>query len=258
MRKCKKCCIDRSFALYFDTRFNMCMKCYYPGVKLFDHIETKYDIPKLTRKNENHKRVYYDPDNNRYESVTNVVGHEDNDSLTQWRESVGYDVADYISRRAMNLGTKMHDMIERYLYNKINIEPNLFANAHFNNIKTLLNNINNISGLEIRVCSKKLGLAGTADCIAEYDGIPSIIDFKTSSKKKKEEWILKYFLQTTAYSIMWEELTGQKIEQIVVLITAEDGSLEAHIKNREDYRTELNDTIERFNNKQNLMMNNEI
>lgn len=223
------------------------MKCYYPGVKLFNHIETNYNLPKLTRKNENHTRVYYDEDGNRFDSVTSVVGHEDNESLNQWRESVGQDVANYISRRATTLGTKLHNMLETHLNNKMHDERNLFANAHFNNIQPLINKIDNIQGLETRLCSKSLGLAGTADCIAEYDGVPSIIDFKTSSKKKKEEWIQKYFLQATAYSIMWEELTGNEFKQIVILITGEDGSLEEYVKNREDYEIDLLDVIERFN-----------
>jgi len=249
-RKCKKCGIHKEFASYFDERFNMCIKCYYTRDRMFKHIDIPCKLPVLTRKNENHKRVYYDENNNRYHSVTNVVGHEDQSSLKQWRESVGYDVADYISRRAMNLGTKMHNMIESYLNNESIKEDNLFANAHFYNIKRYVDKIDNIYGAEIRLCSKELGLAGTADCIAEYDGVPSIIDFKTSSKKKKEDWILKYFLQTTAYSIMWEELTGQIIPQIVILITGEDGSLEAYVRDREDYMTELLETIKSFNIKQ--------
>ena len=152
-------------------------------------------------------------------------------------------MANYVSRKAMNLGTKLHTMVETYLYNKKNSEKSIFAKAHFENIKPLLKPITNIRGLEEKICSKELGLAGTADCIAQYDGILSIIDFKTSSKQKKEEWIEKYFLQTTAYSIMWEELTGEKAEQIVVLITGEDGSREAFIRNRNDYVSKLHEVI---------------
>ena len=146
----------------------------------------------------------------------------------------------------MNTGTKMHNMVENYLYNKKNTEKNIFAKAHFENIKPLLQPITNIRGLEERLCSKELGLAGTADCIAYYGDDKAIIDFKTSSKQKKEEWIQKYFLQTTAYSLMWEELTGEKIEQIVILITGEDGSRDTFIRNRNDYIEELHNTIEAF------------
>jgi len=201
---------------------------------MFTHIPIRKPLPNLKRKNEDHKRVYYDDEGNRYHSVTNVVGSIDQTGLEEWRKAVGEDVANYVSRKAMNLGTKLHTMVETYLYNKKNSEKSIFAKAHFENIKPLLQSINNIRGLESKICSKDLGLAGTADCIAEYNGVLSIIDFKTSSKQKKEEWILKYFLQTTAYSIMWEEATGEKVDQIVVLITAEDGSREEYIRNKQD------------------------
>ena len=215
---------------------------------MFTHIPIRKPLPNLKRKNEDHKRVYYDDEGNRYHSVTNVVGSIDQTGLEEWRKAVGEDVANYVSRKAMNLGTKLHTMVETYLYNKKNSEKSIFAKAHFENIKPLLKSINNIRGLESKICSKDLGLAGTADCIAEYNGVLSIIDFKTSSKQKKEEWILKYFLQTTAYSIMWEETTGEKVDQIVVLITGEDGSREEYIRNKQDYIQELHNVIESFNN----------
>ena len=214
---------------------------------MFVHTPNTKPLPQLKRKNEDGRRVYYDTEGNRYHSVTNVVGSIDEKGLEEWRNAVGEDVANYVSRRAMNLGTKLHTMVETYLYNKKNTEKNIFAKAHFDNIKPLLQPIANIRGLEEKMCSKDLGLAGTADCIAEYNGELSIIDFKTSSKKKQEDWILKYFLQTTAYAIMWEEITGDKIDQIVVLITGEDGSREEYIRKKQDYIEELHRVIERFN-----------
>ena len=247
MKECKTCHELRGDEFYIDDRFEQCLRCYYPQAKLFTHVSVSCNIPTLTRKNENGSRVYYDQNDNRYESVTHVVGHEDD--LTRWRESVGYDVADYISRRATTLGSKLHEMVERHLLNKTQTERHLFANAHFNNIRPLVNKIDNIHGVELRLCSKNLGLAGTADCIADFNGKLSIIDFKTSSKKKKEEWIQKYFWQATAYSLMFEELTNKKAKQIVILMTAEDGTLEEFIRDRDDYVQELYDVIERFNNR---------
>ena len=214
---------------------------------MFNHIPIRKPLPNLKRKNEDHKRVYYDDEGNRYHSVTNVVGSIDQTGLEEWRKAVGEDVANYVSRKAMNLGTKVHKIIEDNLYNKKITEENIFAKAHFQNIQPLLQAITDIRGLELKICSKDLGLAGTADCIAEYNGVLSIIDFKTSSKQKKEEWILKYFLQTTAYAIMWEEATGENVDQIVVLITGEDGSREEYIRNKQDYIEELHKVIERFN-----------
>ena len=214
---------------------------------MFVHKPLECILPVLKRKNEGGKRVYYDEEDNRYNSVTNVVGTIDQKGLDEWRESVGYDVADYVARKAMNTGTKMHSIVESYINNEKSDESNIFAKAHFENIKPLLEPITNIQGLEVRLCSKNLGLAGTADCVGQYDGIPSIIDFKTSSKQKKEEWVRKYFLQTTAYAIMWEELTGEKMDQIIVLISGEDGSRDIFIRDKKDYIIELHDVIKRYN-----------
>jgi len=204
-------------------------------------------LPKLKRKNENGHRVYFDEDKNRYHSVTTVVGSIDQKGLDEWREKVGKDVADHVAMKSAITGTKLHKIVESYLANEESEEENIFAKAHFNNIEPLLANIDLINGLETKLCSKRLGLAGTVDCIAQYKGVDSIIDFKTSSKKKKDEWIKKYFLQTTAYSIMWEELTGIKVTQIVILITGEDGSREEYIRNRDDYVEELKEVIAKYN-----------
>ena len=211
--------------------------------KTFKHIKQEYVLPELKRKNLDGRRVYRDNDGNQYESVTNVVGFKDKEALQQWRDKVGEDVANHISGKAMQLGTKMHNTIELYLNNEPLIENNIFANAHFNNIQSLVDKIDNIIGVEQRLCSKTLGLAGTADCLADYNGIKSIIDFKTSGKQKKEEWIDKYFMQTTAYSLMWEELTGESLQQIVVLISGEDGSLDEFIRDRDDYVESLHEVI---------------
>ena len=210
------------------------------------HRTEPIQLPKLKRKNENGHRVYYDEDKNRYHSVTNVVGSIDQKGLDEWREKVGKDVADHVAMKSAITGTKLHKIVESYLANEESEEENIFAKAHFNNIEPLLANIDQINGLETKLCSKRLGLAGTVDCIAQYKGVDSIIDFKTSSKKKKDEWIKKYFLQTTAYSIMWEELTGIKVTQIVILITGEDGSREEYIRNRDDYVEELEEVIAKY------------
>ena len=211
---------------------------------MFIHVANDVKFPKLKRKNEDGKRVYYDEEGNRYRSVTSVVGTIDEKGLQEWKDRVGEDVANHVSIKAATLGTKLHKLVENYLYNKRNTEEkNIFAKAHFENIKPLLGPLTNIYGLETRLCSKRLGLAGTADCVSYYGDKLSIIDFKTTSKLKKEEWIKKYFLQTTAYSLMWEELTGKKIDQIVILITGEDGSRESYIRNRDDYVEELEEVV---------------
>ena len=215
----------------------------------FTHQQVSYDFPNLKRKmilnEETGKKVrhYVDDDGQIYRSVTSVVGKIDEAGLQAWKDKVGEDVANHVAFTSANLGTKLHEIVERHLDNKKSDEKNIFAKAHFSNIKPLLKPINNIRFLEKFLCSKELGLAGTVDCVGEYDCTLSIIDFKTSRKQKPEEWVKKYFLQTTAYAIMWEEITGQKIDQIVILMTCEDGTREVFIRDKKDYIDELHEVI---------------
>ena len=205
-----------------------------------------YNLQKLKRKNINGRRHYITPEGNVYPSVTSVLKILDEEGLDEWRKRVGEGVADHISRKATTIGTKFHKAVEIYLTNLDPEFDNLLVKAHFENLKPLLHNINLIKSLECHVYSDVLQLAGQLDCVAVYKDVPSIIDFKTASKKKKEEWIERYFLQSTAYSIMWDELTGEKIEQIVILISGEDGSKEEYIKNRNDYVNRLQEILKAY------------
>lgn len=213
---------------------------------VFNHIDINFKWPTVKRKNINGVRHYVDEEYNVYHSVTKVMGVLADEGIKQWREKVGDAVADYVMIKAQTNGTKLHTYVEDYLNNKEPQFDNLLAKSHFENIKPLLSGIDNIRGQEVQMFSKKLKLAGTVDCVADYNGIPSIIDFKTSSKKKPEEWIQNYFQQTTAYSLMWEENTGQKIEQIVILMSGEDITTQAYIKNRTEYIQPLYETIAKF------------
>jgi genome maintenance exonuclease 1 len=94
--------------------------------------------------------------------------------------------------------------------------------------------------------SKKLTIAGQVDCIAEYNGKLSVIDFKTANKERKEDWIENYFLQTTAYAIMYEELFGKPIEQIVILLAAEDGTVQSYTRDKKEYLDKLGVAIQDF------------
>ena len=120
----------------------------------------------------------------------------------------------------MRIGTAVHQMAEFYLTNyiiKLKDEDKKIVDT-FNRLRFLLGNINNIVGLEIPLFSDLLRVAGTTDCIAEYNGKLSVIDFKTSRRPKKEEWIDDYYMQTFAYKLMFEEMTGIEIQQIVILV----------------------------------------
>jgi genome maintenance exonuclease 1 len=215
--------------------------------KKFNHIKIELP-PKLKRVNVDGKRRYMTPEGLLYKSVTSVLSIVDKEGIDKWRAEVGEDVADTISFRATSTGLQMHKIIEKYLTNQdYSEEKRLLPRAHFENIKEHINKIDNIYGSEITLYSDKLKLAGTADCIGEYDGVKSIIDFKTSSRKKEEEWIKKYYLQETAYSVCFEERCNMKINQIVTIISSETGENDVFIRDRDTYIDELIKIVEAEN-----------
>ena len=166
------------------------------------------------------KRFYITPDGNSYPSITTVLSLQDKPGLKKWREDVGEKEAKRISKESMRIGTAVHQMAEFYLSNyiiKLKNEDKKIVDT-FNRLRFLLGNINNIVGNEVALYSDLLRVAGTADCIAEYNGVPSVIDFKTSRKPKKEVWIDYYYTQTFAYKLMFEEMTGIEIKQVVILV----------------------------------------
>lgn len=185
---------------------------------MFNHIH--HDFPKLTRAEIDGSRVYLTPEGLHYPSVTTVLSEYSKKGITQWRKKVGEDQANAISRHASTRGTSLHFLAEKYLQNETVpfADADMFAKTLYTRIKPELNKINNIQCQEVPLYSDKLGLAGTPDCIAEYDGVLSTIDFKSSSKPKRESWIQNYFMQGAAYSQMFEEHTGIKVPQIVIIV----------------------------------------
>ena len=166
------------------------------------------------------KRFYVTPDGNSYPSITTVLSLQEKPGIDKWKEKVGEKEAKRISKESMRIGTAVHQMAEFYLSNyiiKLKDEDKKIVDT-FNRLRFLLGNINNIVGVEIPLYSDLLRVAGTADCVAEYNGVPSVIDFKTSRKPKKEVWIDDYYMQTFAYKLMFEEMTGIEIQQIVILV----------------------------------------
>ena len=223
----------------------------------FTHLEVK--LPKVIQRNKalpNGGRGYETPDGKMYPSVTTVLSIRNKKGLHEWRERVGHDVANYITRTAANRGTAVHKMCEDYLNNQHLAWPdefekhetkNFLAWCLFKKMRGLLSNINNIKCLESNLYSDKMGVAGQVDCIAEYKGKLSVIDFKTSSKERKDDYNENYYIQTCAYSYMFEERTGQKAEQCVILVVTQDGTVQEFIKQRDDYIPLLNDAIEEWN-----------
>ena len=164
---------------------------------------------------------------------------------------MGEEEANKISGRASRRGTKFHSLMESYISNQ---ERSSFLNENvmpdmkmaFKQMLPIVDRIDNVHYLETMLYSETLGLAGQVDCIAEFDGVPSVIDFKTSLRTKREEWILNYFEQCTCYSLMYEEMTGIKAKQIVVLISVDNEDPQVFVKQRGDYVPELVNKIKQF------------
>jgi genome maintenance exonuclease 1 len=181
------------------------------------------------------KRYYTLPDGTNLPSVTTVLGAMKKDAIMAWRKRVGDEVANAISKKATSRGTNVHTLCERYLNNDSlgDIMPD--AKEMFNDIKPLLNQIDNIHYQEQALWSKNLGLAGRVDCIAEFAGTLSVIDFKTSKKVKSIKDIEDYFWQTSAYALMYEELVGTPIDQVVIIMAVENSKPLLFIQKTEDH-----------------------
>lgn len=177
-------------------------------------------FPELVQETTEESRVYVTPQGNRYASVTTVLSDYSKASIDQWKMRVGEETATAVSNKAKTRGTAVHSAIEYYLNNQPVPSEILLPDVKslYVRMKPELNRINNIRCLETRMYSDQLRLAGTVDCIGEYDGVLSVIDFKTSKKEKKFDQILNYFMQGSAYAEMFREHTGIKIDQIVILI----------------------------------------
>jgi genome maintenance exonuclease 1 len=170
------------------------------------------------------KRYYTTPSGKRLPSVTTVVGAMKKQAIMEWRNRVGEVEANRISKLATGRGNRVHDLAERYLKNeKIDWVREMPDSVEmFRTLIPHLHRINNIHYIEQALWSERIGLAGRVDLIAEWDGVLSVIDFKTSKKIKKAEDIQDYFAQCTAYSGMYEEHVGVPINQIVIVMAVEN------------------------------------
>ena len=192
------------------------------------------------------KYRFYDINGKNYPSVTSVLGVKKKVELQQWRDRIGENGANWEMGRAARRGTATHNLIESYLKGEKLEERSVLPLGLFKLMKPYVDQINNIHCLETILCSHKYKLAGQVDCIAEYNGKLSVIDFKTANKERKEEWIDNYFMQCTAYALMYEELYNAEINDIVVIIGGEDGSIAVYKKDKKDYITKLEEVVEDF------------
>ena len=200
-------------------------------------------------------RVYTDPQNNTYPSITTVLSILSEDAIKAWRARVGVEEANRISKTASSRGTAVHDLLERYVNNESDfdkdVQPHIMQS--FYDVKPILDKcLTKIYAQEVGLYSEQLGVAGRVDCVGQWDGVNSIIDYKTSKKLKKKEWIDGYFMQSTAYAIMWEERTGMPIKQIVVVIAVDNEDPQIFIEDRDNWTEELVDTITEYKSRKNL------
>jgi genome maintenance exonuclease 1 len=196
------------------------------------------------------KRLYTLPDGSKVPSVTTVLGAQKKQSIMEWRKRVGEEEANRISRKASSRGTNVHRICEEYLNNNPDHIKKAMPDSveMFFSIKPYLNKINNIHYQEQSLWSTKIQMAGRVDCIAEYDGTLSVIDFKTSSRVKKKEDITDYFCQCTCYSIMYEELIGTPIEDIVIIMAVDNDEPLIFKEKTSNYIEELAGAIKFYNN----------
>jgi genome maintenance exonuclease 1 len=206
-------------------------------------------LPDLEAKTfEDGKRYYVTPEGEKLPSVTTVLGAMKKAEIMAWRKRVGEDAANAISRKAAGRGTNVHTLCERYLNNEKlgNIMPD--AKEMFADLVPYLDKIDNIWYQEQALWSHQLGLAGRVDCIAEYEGELSVIDFKTSKRIKTKESIQDYFWQTCAYALMTEELTGIPVNDLVIIMAVDNEKPIIFKEKTEDHIEGLLKAIQFYNN----------
>ena len=180
-----------------------------------------YKYPEIKRVDKEAGRYYVDSNNNPVPSVTTVLSNTSNkkDSIEQWRKRVGEEEANRITKKSTDIGSMVHEALELFLngrdWDNFSEDPNdLIAKKITTKfINTGLNSITEVWGLEIGLILEGL-YAGTADCVGKINGVPSIIDFKTSRKMKRREWIEDYFLQGCAYANAHNVMFGTEYNKL--------------------------------------------
>ena len=220
------------------------------------------NLPEIKATTTDGVRLYETPEGNHYPSITTVLSVRNKKGLHDWRKRVGDDVANYVARKAANRGTAVHHMCEDYLNNDFDEEKHkkkFLPYVLFNQLReSVLRKVNDIYSQEAGLYSDKYKVAGRVDCIAEYEGKLSIIDFKTSSKERSDDWNESYYIQAAAYAEMFEERTGITIDQVVILVVTEDGVVQEFVKNKIEYLPLLSDVIKEWKVKNEMVSSTNI
>ena len=214
---------------------------------MFNHVPV--ELQEMNAVTTDTGRKYKTPEGVDLPSITTVLSILSRDSIAKWRKRVGEEVANQISTRASGRGTRVHEIIEKYIDNDPNFKdgytPDIIQS--FLAVQNILDDrIGNVYAQEAPLYSNHLGVAGRVDCVADFDGKRSIIDFKTSMKPKKLDWIKNYFMQESAYAIMWEERTGQPITQLVTIISVDNADPQVFVEHRDNWVRPLRDTIKQY------------
>jgi genome maintenance exonuclease 1 len=220
-------------------------------MKIFNHVklpQLDFDLKAETTES---GRLYATPTGEKYKSITTVLSNHSKQAIMEWRDRVGAEEANKISSKASNRGTKVHKICEDYINNEISemkmktLMPNL--KELFFKIKPIIDEkLGDVYSQEQALYSHQLRVAGRVDLIGMWNGKLSVIDFKTSTKQKEESYIQNYFMQCTAYALMFSELTGMWIDDIVVLIATEEGEAQVFERQIHDYRKPLMQYIDKY------------
>ena len=216
-------------------------------MKQFIHEKIDLGYDDLSADTTDSGRVYKAPDGSRYPSITTVLSLLSRDAIRAWRERVGEEEANKVSYRASTRGTKVHEIVEQYLDNEHDPKkwtPDILASLE--NLKPYLHRIDKIYEQECPLYSKHLGVAGRVDCVGVFDGVPSIIDFKTSKRIKTKDKITNYFMQEAAYAIMWEERTGMPIVNLVTIMDVDNERPLLFKEHRDNWTDDLLKAIEAY------------
>ena len=190
---------------------------------MFNHVDL--DLPSLDRETIDGVRYYDIPGESKLVSITSITSWINREIFRSWRARVGNEEADKVTKAATSRGTDMHTLTENYLLNEELPTVQPLSEFLFKQSKPQLDLINNIHAIEKPLYSLRLGVAGTVDCIAEYEGELAVIDFKSSKKPKPRKWIDHYFVQCAAYACMLYEMKEIPVKKFVIIMSCEDGEV---------------------------------
>ena len=216
----------------------------------FIHEKIDMGYVDLDRRDCEDGRRYVTLDGNAYPSVTTILSILSEESIAKWRAKVGEEEANKVSLRATTRGTAVHAIIEKYMNNDPNYAEGYLPHVvqSLENLKPYLNkHVTKVYAQEVPLYSDHLQMAGTCDAVVEWDGVPTIVDWKTSRRPKKKANIGNYFMQLAAYAVMWEERTGMPIQQTRIVMDVDDFHPVMYKETRDAWIDKMIETRDEYN-----------